>query len=107
MSSKPPMRLAMSPEAGPSRVVTTPTRSRSPAGVMLNTLRALGSTWLIELAAASETTSPKVWVEVATMKPTGCSGAVVPGGSTGRCTPRWPPLPRKPRMSAKLPNSGL
>ena len=42
-----------------------------------------------------------------TMNATGCSGTRVPGGSTGRCTPFWPPPCRNPCRLEKLPNSGL
>ena len=51
-------------------------------------------------------TLPKVASLVSTTKPTGWIGAVVPGGSTGRWTPRCPPFMRNVRASAKLPNSG-
>ena len=101
------MRLAMSPDGGPSSVVTTPTTSRSPCGVMCTTLSSAGSTWLIAVSVDSDTILPNTSSPVTTMNPTGWIGAVVPGGSTGRWTPRWPPLSRNVRTSAKLPNSGL
>ena len=44
------------------------------------------------LRVASEIILPKIRSRVTTTKPTGWIGAVVPGGRTGRCTPRWPPL---------------
>ena len=86
--TKPPMRLAIPLDAGPSSVVTTPTTSRSPWGVMCTTLSTDGSTWLIDVSAASETILPNTSSPVATMNPIGWIGAVVPGGSTGRWTPR-------------------
>jgi hypothetical protein len=106
-SENPPMRLAMSPDGGPSSVVTTPTTSRSPCGVMWTTFSAPGSTACTARSVDSETILPKMRSAVTTTKPMGCTGAVAPGGSTGRCTPRWPPLSRNARIEAKFPNAGL
>jgi hypothetical protein len=85
-------------------VVTTPTISI--ALWVMHDHGTAGSTWSIAALIASE---PPAGVAslVSTTKPTGWMGAVVPGGRTGRCTPRCPPCCRKPRASEKLPNSGL
>ena len=101
------MRLAMSPDAGPSSVVTTPTRSRSPCGVMCTTRSVSLSTACTARSVDSDTILPKTPSLVTMTKPIGWIGNVVPGGSTGRCTPRWPPCSRNERMPPKLPNSGL
>ncbi len=101
------MRLAIPLDGGPSSVVTTPTTSRSPCGVMWTMLSTAGSTWLIDVSAESETILPNTSSPVATTNPIGWIGAVVPGGSTGRWTPFWPPLSRNVRTLAKFPNSAL
>ncbi|MGI9029754.1 MAG: hypothetical protein ACR2HP_07180 [Ilumatobacteraceae bacterium] len=104
-SSNPPMRLAMSGDGGPSSVVTTPTTSVSPCGVMLTTRSGSCSTCCTTLWVESETILPKLRSLVMTTKPIGWIGAVVPGGSTGRWMPRWPPWSRKERTDVKLPKS--
>ena len=74
---------------------------------MCTTLSIASFTWLMAFSAASEMISPKTWSLVVTTNPMGWMGAVVPGGRTGRWTPRWPQWSRKDRTSAKLPNSAL
>ena len=70
-SLKPPIRLAMSPDGGPSSVVTTPRMSRSPWGVMCMTRSAEGSTWPTAASVVSDTALPNTSSPVMTMNPTG------------------------------------
>ena len=106
-SAKPPMRLAMSPEGGPSRVVTTPTMSRSPCGVMCATRSAFGSTWSTADSVDSETTLPKIAVagDARRSRPGG-SARWCPAAAPGAARPAGRRWPGRSARSAKLPNSG-
>ena len=120
MSSKPPSRLAMSPDGNgsPSSAVTMPTTSCGPTGAITTTWSCSGVSPNVSGRStppeprtaptrSGDTGSPYTFREVITMKATGCIGSNVPGGSTRRCTPFCPPAEMKPSRSAKFPNSGL
>src|SRR3989475_2890843 len=114
MSLKPPILHAMSAgtSGGPSSVVTMPTTSWVLFGAITVTRNCSGLSpkeagssgpWA---TICGSTGRPYDLVAVITRKATGWMGASVPGGSTGRWTPFWPPPVRNARRSVKLPNSG-
>ena len=58
-------------------------------------------------ARSGDTGKPYTVCGVSTRNATGWMGTSVPGGSTGRCTPFWPPCCTKLAMSEKFLSSGL
>ncbi len=53
-----------------------------------------------------DTGTPYTRLAVITRNAAGWIGTRVPGGSTGRCTPFWPPLSMNAPRLEKLPNAG-